>query len=92
MQELNRELRRGAGELDRRGVELKDPEKGLIDFFMTTMASRVPVLSTGGGANPVLARAAGGVRGAAASVGDVGRIGVGGGDRACDGYNPPTTE
>jgi len=36
VQELNRELRRGAGELDRRGVELKDPEKGLIDFFMTT--------------------------------------------------------
>jgi hypothetical protein len=33
VEELNRELRRGAGELDRRGVELKDPEKGLIDFF-----------------------------------------------------------
>ncbi len=33
VEELNRELRRGAGELDQRGVELKDPEKGLIDFF-----------------------------------------------------------
>lgn len=33
VEELNRELQRGAGELDRRGVELKDPEKGLIDFF-----------------------------------------------------------
>lgn len=33
VEELSRELRRGAGELDRRGVELKDPEKGLIDFF-----------------------------------------------------------
>lgn len=33
VEELNRELRRGASELDRRGVELKDPEKGLIDFF-----------------------------------------------------------
>ena len=33
VEELNHELRHGAGELDRRGVELKDPEKGLIDFF-----------------------------------------------------------
>jgi hypothetical protein len=31
--ELNRELQQAASELDRRGVELKDPEKGLIDFF-----------------------------------------------------------
>lgn len=33
VEELNRELRRGASELDRRGVELKAPDKGLIDFF-----------------------------------------------------------
>jgi hypothetical protein len=33
VEELNRRLRQGAGELDRRGVELKDPAKGLIDFF-----------------------------------------------------------
>lgn len=31
--ELNRELQQAAGDLDRRGVELKDPERGLIDFF-----------------------------------------------------------
>lgn len=31
--ELNRELQQAASELDRRGIELKDPEKGLIDFF-----------------------------------------------------------
>lgn len=33
MEELNRQLQRAAAELDRRGVELKDPAKGLIDFF-----------------------------------------------------------
>jgi hypothetical protein len=33
VEELNRELQGGAAELDRRGVELKDPERGLIDFF-----------------------------------------------------------
>jgi hypothetical protein len=31
--ELNRELQDAAGELDRHGVELKDPERGLLDFF-----------------------------------------------------------
>lgn len=31
--ELNRELQDAAGEFDRYGVELKDPERGLLDFF-----------------------------------------------------------
>ena len=31
--ELNGLLRQGAARLDRWGIELKDPEKGLIDFF-----------------------------------------------------------
>lgn len=33
VEDLNHELQRGARELDLRGVELKDPEKGLVDFF-----------------------------------------------------------
>ncbi len=33
VEDLNQELQRGARELDLRGVELKDPEKGLVDFF-----------------------------------------------------------
>ena len=31
--ELDRQLRRGAGRLQQWGIELKDPEKGLIDFY-----------------------------------------------------------
>lgn len=30
---LNRKLQQAAGQLDRWGIEVKDPEKGLIDFF-----------------------------------------------------------
>lgn len=30
---LSRAIRQAAGRLDRWGIELKDPEKGLIDFF-----------------------------------------------------------
>lgn len=33
MAELDREIRRAASALDRWGIEVKDPEKGLIDFF-----------------------------------------------------------
>ena len=33
MEHLNREIRRAAASLDRWGIEVKDPEKGLIDFF-----------------------------------------------------------
>ena len=33
MEQLNREIRRAAGTLDRWGIEVKDPEKGLVDFF-----------------------------------------------------------
>jgi hypothetical protein len=31
--ELNRQLQRAAAQLDRWGIEIKDPERGLIDFF-----------------------------------------------------------
>jgi hypothetical protein len=30
---LNRQLQRAAAQLDRWGIEIKDPERGLIDFF-----------------------------------------------------------
>ena len=33
MSELDRQLRRAASQLDRWGIEVKDPEKGLVDFF-----------------------------------------------------------
>ena len=33
MKALNREIQRAAASLDRWGIEVKDPEKGLIDFF-----------------------------------------------------------
>jgi hypothetical protein len=33
VERLNRRLRTDAGRLDRLGIELKDPEVGLIDFF-----------------------------------------------------------
>ncbi len=33
MAELDRQLRRAASQLDRWGIEVKDPEKGLVDFF-----------------------------------------------------------
>lgn len=32
-EQLNRQLRRGVGRLQQWGIELKDPEKGLIDFY-----------------------------------------------------------
>jgi hypothetical protein len=33
MERLNRDLRQAALQLDELGIELKDPEKGLIDFY-----------------------------------------------------------
>jgi hypothetical protein len=33
MERLNAELRAGAAALERWGIELKDPERGLIDFY-----------------------------------------------------------
>jgi hypothetical protein len=33
LEELNRQLRGGANQLQRWGIEMKDPEKGLIDFY-----------------------------------------------------------
>ncbi|HNM78923.1 MAG TPA: DUF2203 domain-containing protein [Tepidiformaceae bacterium] len=33
MKELDRQLQRAATRLDRWGIEVKDPERGLVDFF-----------------------------------------------------------
>ena len=33
IERLNQRIRQSAAQLDRWGIELKDPEKGLIDFF-----------------------------------------------------------
>lgn len=33
LEELNRQIRQAVGTLDRWSIEVKDPEKGLIDFF-----------------------------------------------------------
>lgn len=43
MEQLKRAIQRAAADLDRRGIEVKDPDRGLIDFF-SERAGRVVYL------------------------------------------------